>query len=263
MSIRANRKFIDDVKADDNMYYETLIIELESLLDAEILKNEDEINEIFIDECCKTIEYLRSVQTGIENGDYEVVFDINALIRAHHRKARMIYIGSVACTVVAVLCAVFSMRTDSTNEQSLLRPYSPGENSCKQSETKSDNITEESVNTTLPHISESDTIVEPVDTSGQIVTDNVIPPVTQPIPHIYRLDVILAPGNILTFEDISEINLNNAFVKVSYSDNHEEMVPIEECQVDIGEADEDGNVRVTVTYKHMYTDIYVKVQATE
>lgn len=265
MNDRLNQKFIDDVIADDNFYYEALVAELESLLDAGISKSDGEIDEGFIDECCSAIEYLRSVQTGVEKANYEMIFDINALIKSHHRRAKIIYISSAACTAAAVLCAVFAMRMGSANEQNLLRQYSPGENSCKQSETCSDDITEESVNTSQPQTSECVTTIEQLGTTGQIVTESIIPSVTQPISEIYRLEVLFAPGSSATVMDISDIDLRlkGAVVKVSCTGNYEEIVPIEECQVDIGEVGEDGIVRVTVTYKLMYTNIYFKVQTTE
>lgn len=263
MSIEINKRFFDEVKMDDNLYYEMLIAELESVMEAEISKNDDEINENIIDECCIAIEYLRSVQSGKETASYNSQINIGALIRSHHRRSRIIYVSSAACMAIAVLCAVFSLRNGGMDEQRLLKPYGASENSYKEAETKGRETTTEPVTDMLTQPSENISIIEPVSTSEQIVTDIIEPPVTQPIPHIYRLDVILAPGSSLTFEDISEINLNNAFVKVSYSDNYEEMVPIEECQVDIGEADENGKVKVTVTYKLMSTNIYFKIERNE
>lgn len=265
MSIGMNEKFLLDIKKNDDLYYESLITELESFLETELSKSEAEIDEFFIDECCVAIEYLRSVQSGEETESYETVVDIEAIIKSQHRKARIIYVSSAACAAVVVLCAVVSLKFLTANDQNHLRPHESQGALYGETETNgSNNDIEGSVTAPFSQTTENITTLEPVSTTEQIATDIITPPgITQPIPMIYRLDVLVRPGNSLKFKDEAEIDLSGVDVVVSYSDNSTEIVSIEECQVNIGTADEDGKVKVTVTYKYVSTDMYVTIETTE
>ncbi len=265
MSIGINDKFLSDVKMSDELYYESLTDELESLIEAELSKPEEEINEAFIDDCCVAIEYLCSVRTGEAIKSYETIVDIESMIKSYHRRAKTIYISSAACAAVAILCAgLFSLRFADVNKQSNLRPYESPVDLSERTETNgSNNNIEESETIEYSQTTENITTLEPVSTTEQIATDVITPPgITRPIPTIYRLDVFARPGTSLTFKDESLIDLSGITVVVSYSDNSTEIIPIEECQVDIGTADENGKVKVTVTYKYVCADVYVTVDPT-
>lgn len=262
MSIGINDKFLSDVKMSDELYYESLISELESLIEAELSKPEAEISETFIDDCCVAIEYLHSVQKGEAINAYETIVDIESMIKSYHRRAKTIYISSAACAAVAILCTVFSLRFADVNDPSHLRPKEASGGFHEKTEA---NKSTEEETTTIPfsQTTENITTLEPVSTTEQIATDIITPPgITQPIPTIYRLDVLANPGTCLRFEDESLIDLSGVTVVVSYSDNSTETVPLEECQVDIGTADENGKVKVTVTYKYVSADFYVTVDPT-
>lgn len=266
MSIGMNEKFLSDIKMNDELYYESLINELESFLEKELSKSEAEIDEFFIDECCVAIEYLRSVKDGEETETYETIVDIEKMIKGRHKRERRIYVGSAACAAVAVLCAVISLKSADANEQNHLRPYESSGNSYEKTEVKgSGSDTEESETIEYSHTTNDILSIDPVSTTEQTVTDNVIPSVTEPIAMIYKMELLLAPGGSLIVSDESQIEtvLANSFIVVTYSDESVDYVSIDKCQVEIGTRNENGKVKVTITYKNMRTDIYVTIETTE
>lgn len=232
-------------------------------METEVSKSEAEIDEFFIDECCVAIEYLQSVKNGEKLETYETIVNIETMIKDRHRRKRRIYVGSAACAAVAVMCAVISLKLSTVNEQGYLSQYESLGDLYEETETNGSNSNvEESVIPPFSQTTENITIVEPISTTEQVVTDNVVPSVTEPVPMIYKMDLLLAPGASLMVSDESQIEtvLANSFIAVTYTDESVECVSIDECQVEIGTRNENGEVKVTVTYKNMSTDIYVTIE---
>lgn len=263
MSFEINQRFIADLKMNDHMFYESLISELEEVIENELSKQDDEINVFVIDECCVAVENLRAAQVGEEIIPYETIIDIESIIKLQSKRKRAIYISSAACAAVAVLCAVISLKLSGVNEQGYLSQYESSGNLYEKTETNGSNSNvEESATPPFSQATENITIVEPISTTEQVVTDNVIPSVTEPIPMIYKMDLLLAPGASLMVSDESQIEtvLANSFIAVTYTDESVDYVSIDECQVEIGTRNANGEVKVTVTYKNMSTDIYVIIE---
>lgn len=262
MKTEAVQSFLAKENMNDELFYDSVIAELEELIEAELSKEPAEIDDELIDGCCIAIENLYSAKTGEENKAYDIFIDIEAIIKQQRRRIRTVYTTSAACAAVAVLCAVISLRFSAVNEQSYLSQYESSGDYEKTETNGSNNNVEESVTPPFSQTTENITTVEPISTTEQIVTDNVIPSVTEPIPMIYKMELLLAPGGSLMVSDESQIEmvLANSFIVVTYTDESVEYVSIDECQVEIGTRDENGEVKVTITYKNMSTDIYVTIE---
>lgn len=173
MSIKTNENFLSDIMMNDDLYYESCIAELESMLEMELSKSEAEINETFIDECCTAIEYLHSVQTGEPISSGKAIVDIESMIKAHHRRSKYIYMISVSCAAVAVLFTVFSLAFADANEQSKLMSHEAQgsfyERTGINKTTEEDTTAESEVYTTEP-VATTEEQTENSDT--QVSTEN-------------------------------------------------------------------------------------------
>ena len=191
------------------------------------------------------------------------------IIKQHNKRLKNVYVTSAACAAVAVLCAITSVKLTNQSAQGFLKPNSFLDNVFniyEQTVTNPEAETTEKEQTTKAHKDEpttyisNETTVVPQLTENQ-VTEITPPGVTKPIPQIYKVRAILPPGFRTEYADVSQINLSQVKVKVSYSDSNEKIVSIDECDVEIGKPDKNGRTKITITYDHMYTSVYVNVRS--
>lgn len=269
MKIAIEQSFLTKNNMDDQLFYASLISELEEIMEEELSKDIEEMNAELIDDCCVAIENLQITQSGEKAKEYEAFFGVERIIKKYNKKLRTVYTASVACAAVAVLCAVTSVKLTNQNAQGSLKPNSFLDNifniyehtvTISETETteKEQTTKAEKENTTFSN-NEITTAV-PQTTENQ-VTEEITPPgITKPIPEIYKVLAILPPGFKTEYTEKSQIDLSQVVVKVYYSDDTEKIVSIDECDVDIGTPDKNGRTKITVTYKHMYTSIYVNIK---
>lgn len=263
----AIEQFLTKENINDDLFYASLISELEEIIEEELSKNIEEMNVELIDDCCVAIENLQTAQSGEETEKYEAFLDVERIIKQHNRKLRNVYVASAACAAVAVLCAVTSVKLTNQNAQGTLKPNSFLDNVFniyEQTVTNPETETAEKETTTITQ--EKTTAYENTTSDSQQGTESVetdvivTPSITKPIPQIYKVVVLLPTGFKTEYTDKSQIDLKGTYVKVYYSDNTEKTVSIDECDVDIGTSDKNGRTKITVTYDHMYTSIYVNIK---
>lgn len=262
--------FLTKQNINDDLFYSSLISELEEIIEEELSKDIEEMNAELIDDCCIAIENLQNVLNGEATETYQAFSGVERIIKHHNKKLRSVYVGAVACAAVAVLCAITSVRLTNQNAQGSLKPNSFLDNIFniyEHSATSTQTETTEKEQTTKAQTAEPTSFVNnettnyvPLTTENQ-VTEITPPGVTKPVPEIYKITAIVPPGFKTEYTEVSQIKLNGVAVKVNYSDNTEKIVSIDECDVKIGTPDKKGKTKITITYKYFDTSIYVTVKA--
>ncbi len=266
----AVEQFLTKQNINDDLFYSSLIAELEEIIEEELSKDVEEMNAELIDDCCVAIENIQNALNGEKSEEYKAFLGVERIIKQHNKKLRSVYVASVACAAVAVLCAVTSVKLTNQNAQGTLKPNSFLDdifNIYEHSVTNPEAETTEKEQTTKTQEAEPTTFINnettavPQPTENQVTEDITPPSITKPIPDVCKLRAILPPGFRTEYTEVSQIDLSQVFVKVSYSDNNEKVVPISECDVEIGKPDKNGRTKITITYENMYTSIYVNVRS--
>ncbi len=266
----AIEQFLTKQNINDALFYSSLIAELQEIIEEELSKDIEEMNAELIDDCCIAIENLQSAINGEKSEEYKAIFDVERIIKQHNRKLRSVYGASVACAAVAVLCAITSVKLTNQNAQGTLKPNSFLNdifNINEQTVSNPEAETTEKEQTTKAQKDEPTTFINneitavPQTTENQATEDITPPSITKPIPDVCKVRAILPPGFRTEYTEVSQIDLSQVFVKVSYSDNNEKVVPISECDVEIGKPDKNGRTKITITYDYIYTSIYVNVRS--
>lgn len=265
----AIEQFLTKQNINDDLFYSSLIGELEEIIEEELSKDVEEMNAELIDDCCVAIENLQSAINGEKSEEYKAILGVERIIKQHNRKLRSVYGASVACAAVAVLCAITSVKLTNHSSQGSLKPnsflddiFNIYEHTATNPETteKEQTTKVQKEETTTLKNNEMTTSV-PLTTENQ-VTEVITPPsITKPIPDVCKIRVILPPGFRTEYTEVSQIDLSEVFVKVSYSDSNEKVVSIDECDVEIGKPNKNGRTKITITYENMYTSIYVNVRS--
>lgn len=266
----AIEQFLTKQNINDDLFYSSLIAELEEIIEEELSKDIEEMNAELIDDCCLAIENLQNALNGEKPKEYLNFSGVEKIIKQHNRKLRSVYVASVACAAVAVLCAITSVKLTNQNAQGSLKLNSflnDVFNINEHSATSTQAETTEKEQTTKAQKDEPTTYANnettnsiPLTTENQ-VTEITPPGVTKPIPHIYKITAIVPPGFRTEYTEVSQIKLDGVAVRVYYSDNNDKTVSIDECNVKIGTPDKKGKTKVTITYKYFDTSIYVNVKA--
>lgn len=269
----AIEQFLKKQNINDDLFYSSLIAELQEIIEEELSKDIEEMNAELIDDCCIAIENLQNVLTGEKSEEYKAVSGVERIINKHNRKLRSVYVASVACAAVAVLCAITSVKLTNQNtqgslklnsflddvfnvyEHTVINPETEATEKEKTSEIPKDETTTFASN-------EITTAVAQV-TESQNAEETTSPNITKPITHIYKVTAILPPGFRTEYTEVSQINMNQVFVKAYYSDDTEKVVSINECDVEIGKPDKNGRTKITITYNKMFTSIYVNIRSEE
>lgn len=267
----AIEQFLKKENINDDLFYSSLISELEEIIEEELSKDIEEMNAELIDDCCVAIENLQNVLNGEEAEDYKAISGVEKIINHHNRKFRSVYIWGAACAAVAVLCAITSVRLTNQNAQGTLKLNSFLDNIIniyEHSATTTQAQTTENEQTTVVQTTEPTSLVNNETTSSvPLTTENQVtqtqPEITKPVPHIYKVTAIVPPGFKTEYTDVSQIKLDGVYVKVNYSDNTDKFVSVDECDVKIGTPDKKGKTKITITYKYFDTSIYVNVKAEE
>lgn len=265
----AIEQFISKQNINDDLFYSSLIVELEEIIEEELSKDIEEMNAELIDDCCVAIENIHNILNGEKTEEYKAFLGVERIIKQHNKKLKSVYVASAACAAVAVLCAITSVKLTNQNAQGSLKPnsflddiFNIYEHTATNPEnTEKEQTTKSQADEPTTFINNEITTSVPLTTENQI-TEVITPPgVTKPIPDVCKIRAILPPGFKTEYTEVSKINLSQVKVKVSYSDSNEKVVSIDECDVEIGKPDKNGRTKITITYEHMYTSIYVNVRS--
>lgn len=267
----AIEQFLKKENINDDLFYSSLIAELQEIIEEELSKDIDEMNAELIDDCCVAIENLQNALNGEETEKYQAFSGVERIINKHNRKLRSVYVGAVACAAVAVLCAITSVKLTNQNAQGSLKLnsflndiFNINEHTVTNPETtEREQTTEITTDEATTFISNETTIAVNQVTENQSTVETTSPNITKPIPHIYKVTAIVPPGFRTEYTEVSQINMNQVFVKAYYSDDTEKVVSIDECDVEIGNPDKNGRTKITITYNKMFTSIYVNIRSEE
>ena len=267
----AIEQFLTKQNINDDLFYSSLIAELEEIIEEELSKDIEEMNAELIDDCCLAIENMQNAFDGGKIEEYIAIKDVERIINQHNRKLRSIYIGAVACAAVAVLCAITSVKLTGQNEQSSLKlngflndVFNINEETLTNTETTvTEQTTQAVTNEATTFINNETTAEISQATEGHISEEVTQPSLTKPVPHIYKIVACPPPGFRAEFSDVSKIDLSEFLVRIHYSDNTAKNVSIDECQVEIGKPDKNGKTKITITYKYFDTSIFVNICSEE
>jgi len=80
---------------------------------------------------------------------------------------------------------------------------------------------------------------------------------------VKNIYLISPPGTNYIYKNVSDINLSNTYVGVDYVTGESNVINISECKVTIGKPKEDGETKISVSYKGAETCVYVTVLSEE
>ena len=265
----AIEQFLTKQNINDDLFYSSLIAELEEIIEEELSKDIEEMNAELIDDCCLAIENLQNALNGEKTEEYKAVKNVEKIINQYNKKLRSIYIGAAACAAVAVLCAITSVKLTNQNSQGSLKlngflndVFNINEETLTNPETTvTEQTTQAVTNEATTFINNETTAEISQATEGHISEEVTQPSLTKPVPHIYKIVACPPPGFRAEFSDVSKIDLSGFLVRVHYSDNTAKNVSIDECQVEIGKPDKNGKTKITITYKYFDTSIFVNIRS--
>ena len=262
----AIEQFLEKENINDDLFYSSLISELEEIIEEELSKNIEEMNAELIDDCCLAIENMQNAFDGGKIEEYIAIKDVERIINQHNRKLRSIYIGAVACAAVAIICTITSVRLTNQNAQGSLKLnsflngiFNINEHTVTNPETETTGT--EPTTEITNFINNKTTALQ--ETEIQSMTETTKVTVTNPVQQIYKIVACPPPGFRAEFSDVSKIDLSEFLVRIHYSDNTAKNVSIDECQVEIGKPDKNGKTKITITYKYFDTSIFVNICSEE
>lgn len=259
MKTSLKNRFVKAENMNDSEYYNSLIEELNAVIEEELNKPYEEINAKVIDDCCLAIQSIYELQND-EGEEKTNVININNVIKKYKLNQRRKMFVSYTCAAMAFIAiGVAGFAVDNGEVV--------GNNSFKTALTRleafvknkelTQQCTTEPIETTVPQISFSDVSVP----ESNLINGNESN--AEPKSDIKNISVILPPGIMTVYNSIEEINLNNAFVRVDYTNGDKKTVSIKNCTVVKGKPGVNGKTQITVSYKGYETFIYVTVLTEE
>lgn len=267
----AIEEFLKKDNINDTSFYSSLIAELEEIIEEELSKDIEEMNAELIDDCCLAIENLQNALNGEATEKFEAFSGAERIFKQYNRKHRNVYVASVACAAVAVLCTIIAVKLTNQSSQGSLKlnsflndVFNITEQTVTNPEaTQTEQTTEITTSEATTFINNETTLSNHQATEGYTLEDITQPSITKPVPHIYKIVACPPPGFRSEFSDVSKIDLDGFLVRVYYSDNTAKNVSIDECDYEIGKPDKSGKTKITITYKYFDTSIYVNIRSEE
>ncbi len=250
MKASLKQNFITNENLNDNIFYNSLAEELNNIIDEELSKNYEDINAELIDDCCLALSAIYELQNG-EFKNSEKIVNINTIIKKYNLQKRKKLVVSAACAAVAVLTVGTTMVAFGNKTvivESEIIKYAVGrfeEIFNRKEPTTQEPTTEE---TTLPQTTEPIT---------QQVTQTMA--TTEFIREIKNITVIAPPGFNSSLTSRDDINLNNFYVSVMYTNGENAVVPISEATYEICETKQDGFTEIKIYYEGFTTSYYVTI----
>lgn len=254
MKTSLKETFMKNESYNDNLFYNSLIEELNKLMEDELSKNYEDINAEIIDDCCNAISTIYELQNGVAETPEKTV-NINNVIKKYNLRSRRRIAVSAACAAVAIICVgatTFSFEAEKISEGEIVKSavgsfvmYLRGEEQTTQQLT------------TQPS-SENTTIIETQEqTSKAYYTEPPI--VTELKDEITSISVIIPPGFRTTVNSKEDISLAQAVLSVIYNSGKKEVIYITDEMYEICEPSEDGLTEIKICYKGVYTSLYMTV----
>ena len=251
MKTSLKENFIKIENMNDALFYNSLIEELNEIIESELSKSYEDVNAEIIDECCLALESIYSLQNG-EEIELKNVTNINSVIKKYNLLQRRKTTISVACAAAAVFVlgmTSFTVGNETVAEGNIFKTALGRFEELIKNEKPTEVTTEEFLETTTELVSEqTTTFIEVKDVENNTVKN------------IY---LISPPGTSYIYKNVSDINLSNTYVGVDYVTGESNVINISECKVTIGKPKEDGETKISVSYKGAETCVYVTVLSEE
>lgn len=251
MKTSLKENFMKTENMNDALFYNSLIEELNEIIESELSKSYEDVNAEIIDECCLALESIYSLQNG-EEIELKNVTNINSVIKKYNLLQRRKTTISVACAAAAVFVlgmTSFTVGNETVAEGNIFKTALGRFEELIKNEKPTEVTTEEFLETTTELVSEqTTTFIEVKDVENNTVKN------------IY---LISPPGTNYIYKNVSDINLSNTYVGVDYETGESNVINISECKVTIGKPKEDGETKISVSYKGAETCVYVTVLSEE
>lgn len=248
MKTSLKQNFITSENMNDALFYNSLIEELEGIIENELSKSYEEINAEVIDDCCLALDSIYAIQNG-KNVEFKNITDINNILKKYNLQARRKYVVSAACAAAAVVViglSTVNSGSETVAEGSILKTAL----GKLEAFIKNEEITKPDFTVTTEVTTTETTIQFETTTSPNVASDE------KTVKSIY---VLIAPGSDVIYNNVADIDFKNTYVGVNYTNGENEIINIRNCVVTIGEPKLDGETKVTITYKGAETCIYVTV----
>lgn len=251
MKTSLKQNFMTNENMDDALFYNSLIKELDEIIENELSKSYEEINAEIIDECCLALESVYSLLNG-ETVELKEITNINAIIKKYNLSRRKKLTVSVACaaaTVLVIGMANFSVNNETVAEGNIFKTAIGRFEELLRNEKNTEQPTTEPITEITTEVASEAITSEKIQESVNCNTEKIIK-------NIY---VIFPTGTNHIYKNVSEIDLLDVNVGVDYITGESKVVNISDCIVTIGEPKEDGETKISVSYKGVETCIYVTV----
>ncbi len=258
MKASLKQSFIINENMNDNFFYNSLAEELNNIIDEELTKSYEDINAELIDDCCLALSEIYELLNGNLEAS-EKIININTVIAKYNLHKRKKLAVSAACAAVAVLSlgttfVAFGSKTMIVESEIVKYALGKLENVFNVTAvTTTEPATEE---TTLPSTTEPP-VTQP-DTE-----QTTTPPTTQITKEIKNITVYPPPGLYSSVESTDNINFNNFYISVNYTNGEKAVVPVSEGRYEICEPQADGTTEIKFYYKGFTTSYYVTVEPEE
>lgn len=249
MKASLKQNFIMKENINDTLFYDSLIEELNNLIEEELSKSYEEVNAEMIDDCCLALDSIYTIKNG-SSIEYKDITSIENVVKKYNLQTRKKYIVSAACAAAAVfLISVSGVHQNSEilAEGNIFKSaLGKFEALIKNAEITTPQVTDTATTETSDEI----TTQQFSETTQKEVSDERV------IKNIYTL---VPPGTNVVYNSVDEINLKGTFVGVDFTNGENEIINISACNVTIGEPQSDGETKITVSYKGAEAYIYVTV----
>lgn len=244
MKASLKQNFITRENLNDNLFYNSLVEELNNIIDEELSKKYEDINAELIDDCCLALNEIFELQ----NGDYEnseKIININTIIKKYNLHKRKKLVVSAACAAVAAFTVGTTMFAFGNKTIIIESEF------VKSAMGKFEEI----FNATEPVTGESTTQAPTLTETTEPLTQYT----TEISREIKNITVYPPPGFYSSVESYDDINLNNFYISVNYTNGEKSVVPISEGSYEICKPQADGTTEIKIYYKGFTTSYYVTI----
>ncbi len=257
MKASLKQSFIINENMNDNFFYNSLAEELNNIIDEELTKNYEDINAELIDDCCLALSEIYELLNGNVEAS-EKIININTVIAKYNLHKHKKLAVSAACAAVAVLSlgttfVAFGSKTMIVESEIVKYALGKLENVF--------NVTE--VSTTEPATEETTLPYDTEPATGQSTTQQTEPLTTEATKAIKNITVYPPPGFYSSVESTDNINFNNFYISVNYTNGEKAVVPVSEGRYEICKPQADGTTEIKFYYKGFTTSYYVTVEPEE
>ena len=241
-------RFVANENLNDATFYDSLIEELNKMMEDELNKHYEDINAELIEDCCNALTAIYEIQNG-ESQNTANITNINSVIRKYNILNRRKYITTAACAAVAF----FTLGLGAfTFKEEIIKTAETVKSAFSQFEQIFNEEEPPTEETTSPPVTN--------ETTQQHSEQTTLAPLsTEEVREIQGIAVITPEEFDATVSKREEISLENFSVSVNYTNGQKDIVPISAATYEISETGQDGLTEIKVYYNGFTSSVYVTV----